>query len=65
MWLNVIQTTSEEQLYYHSLLSLFTILVGLVDLQIEGKGQGVTAPSKLMLHTVMQVSGETILEFTG
>lgn len=55
MWLNVVQSPAHEQLYYSTLLGLFSTLTEVVDLQLEGKGHGMTGPCKIMIQSILKV----------
>lgn len=55
MWLNVMCSSPQEQLYYDLLLTLFSVLTEVTDFQLEGKGQGVIAPCKIMIQNVLKV----------
>ena len=55
MWLNLVQSCPEEQLYCNSLLSLFSLLTELMDLHLKGKAQGLRAPAKLMIQDFFKV----------
>lgn len=68
MWLDLVQTSSGEQLYYAVLVSLFSLLTWLVDSRQQGKGQhlaeeqggkvlAVNQSCKLLVQKFLKVSG--------
>lgn len=61
MWLDVVCGCGQEQQYCAVLLSLLSTLTQVMDLQLEGKGQGVVAPCKQMIQDVLKVSHRGIL----